>query len=98
MDKLTKQEQELIKRINEVLFYVWDPIGVCNEPAARDEYDSYVPQVFSILNKSNPEDNLKQYLFDVAKKEMASEVSEDNLIEVVELIIGWKEILLNKDF
>ena len=30
------------QRIDEVLFYVWDPIGVSDFPAARGEYSSYV--------------------------------------------------------
>jgi len=97
MNKITNQEKELIKRINEVLFYVWDPIGVYTEPEARDEYDSYVLQVFSILKQSNPSENLKKYLFDIAKKEIVSEVTEDNLKKVVELLINWKEVLLNKN-
>jgi hypothetical protein len=96
MNKLTKQEIELAQRINEVLFYVWDPIGVHNEPDARDEYDSYVPQVLSILKKENPEENLKQYLFKIAKEEMTLEVSQKTLYEVVELLIAWKEVLSNK--
>jgi hypothetical protein len=97
MNKITNQEKELIKRINEVLFYVWDPVGVYTEPEARDEYDSYVPQVFSLLKQSNPSENLKKYLFDIAKKEIASEITEDNLKKVVELLINWKEVLLNKN-
>ena len=97
MNKITNQEKELIKRINKVLFCVWDPVGVYTEPEARDEYDSYVPQVFSLLKQSNPSENLKKYLFDIAKKEIASEVTEDNLKEVVELLTNWKEVLLNKN-
>lgn len=44
--KLSAFERELCLRINEVLYYVWDPIGVADTPRARDEYDSYVLQVF----------------------------------------------------
>ena len=39
-----KNEQklkELENRIDETLFYVWDPIGVSDEPCARSEYNSY---------------------------------------------------------
>ncbi len=38
-------ERELTSRISEVLHYTWDPIGVRGDPHARDEYDSYVPDV-----------------------------------------------------
>jgi hypothetical protein len=44
-----RYEQELLTRVNEVLHYIWDPIGVRGEPNARDEYDSYVPEVYSLF-------------------------------------------------
>ncbi|CAD6563044.1 hypothetical protein ACFQ3P_41525 [Paraburkholderia sabiae] len=47
--KLADDELELHRRVDEVLFYVWDPIGVANSPAARDEYYGYLPIVFSML-------------------------------------------------
>lgn len=40
--KLTDDGLELYRRVDEVLFYVWDPIGVANSPAARDEYYGYL--------------------------------------------------------
>ncbi|MGS2727989.1 hypothetical protein ACU8DI_15390 [Psychroserpens sp. BH13MA-6] len=36
------QLSELEQRINEVLYYLWDPIGVSDIPSARGEYSSYV--------------------------------------------------------
>ena len=40
---MTKNQIDTLgKRIDEVLFYVWDPIGVSEFPAARGEYSSYV--------------------------------------------------------
>jgi hypothetical protein len=37
-NKLTINQSELFRRIDEILFYVWDPIGVNDSPYARDEY------------------------------------------------------------
>lgn len=37
--------KELEKRVDEILFYLWDPIGVSDEPAARGEYSSYTMTV-----------------------------------------------------
>ena len=34
--------KELTNRIDEILYYLWDPIGVSDEPCARGEYSSYV--------------------------------------------------------
>ena len=35
--------------IRAVLLTEWDPIGVSQYPEAQDEYDSYVPGVYSLL-------------------------------------------------
>lgn len=39
----------LEKAVSEVLFYVWDPIGVNGTAACRDEYDNYVPIITAYL-------------------------------------------------
>jgi hypothetical protein len=31
-------ELELYRRVDEILYYVWDPIGLAASPAARNEY------------------------------------------------------------
>lgn len=43
---------ELQRRVDEVLFYVWDPIGVSDEPFARGEYESYVPGIATLVEKT----------------------------------------------
>ncbi len=42
-------DRELLRRVDEVLFYVWDPIGVSDEPCARAEYEEYVPQILGLV-------------------------------------------------
>lgn len=46
--QLSPFERELYQRVDEVLHYVWDPIGVSDAPEARDEYFSYLPIVFGM--------------------------------------------------
>lgn len=41
--------REIQESIRLVLLHDWDPIGVQNEPAAQDEYDSYVGGVYRLL-------------------------------------------------
>jgi hypothetical protein len=36
---------ELERRVDEILFYKWDPIGINHYPVARDEYRSYIPSI-----------------------------------------------------
>lgn len=44
------------------MHYVWDPIGVAGTPQARDEYDSYVPQVIKRLLADASAEEIAQYL------------------------------------
>jgi hypothetical protein len=44
-----KVRSEMETRVSEILFYVWDPIGVNGMTACRDEYEHYVPIVSAYL-------------------------------------------------
>jgi hypothetical protein len=45
---MTNGQKEIYKSVDEILWNEWDPIGV-NDIAPRDEYQSYVPEIFSML-------------------------------------------------
>lgn len=60
--KLPGHEATLHKRCDEVLHYLWDPIGVAGAPGARDEYESYVPQVVKLLHDGAEEEQISGYL------------------------------------
>lgn len=38
----------LYKKIDDILWFDWDPIGV-NDIAPRDEYQSYIPEIFGLV-------------------------------------------------
>lgn len=45
------QYRKGFKAIHDVLLHEWDPIGVGDEPAAKDEYDSYIPEIYRLLTE-----------------------------------------------
>ncbi len=47
------QIKELTARIDEVLYYLWDPIGVSDEPCARGEYSNYVGIITTLVIEEN---------------------------------------------
>ena len=48
-DSLTAAKDFLLyKKIDDILWFDWDPIGV-NDLAPRDEYQSYVPEIFGLV-------------------------------------------------
>lgn len=51
-------ETALLRAVDEVLYYVWDPIGINDDPTVRDEYYDYVPRVFEILCADSPTETI----------------------------------------
>ena len=55
--RLPSDQLALYKRIDEILWEDWDPIGITGSDDARDEYQSYLPGVFALaLNRSDVEE------------------------------------------
>jgi hypothetical protein len=48
--------------IRHVLLKVWDPIGIKDQPAAQDEYDSYIGRAFELLTTNASDAELNEYL------------------------------------
>jgi hypothetical protein len=51
--KLEGSQLELYRRTDEILHYIWDPIGIGGSPGARDEYDDYLGHVFTLVNSGS---------------------------------------------
>ena len=60
--------KELNQRIDEILYYEWDPIGVSDEPCARAEYSSYTMTILKYVL----EEDLHQIANQLSKIETAS--------------------------
>ncbi|WP_144138121.1 hypothetical protein [Paraburkholderia sp. BCC1884] len=88
--KLSDTKLELYRRIDEVLYYVWDPIGVATSPAARDEYQGYLPTVFTMLQEGMDASPIAAYLDDVVTDRMGLDANPEHSKRVAELLLGWK--------
>jgi hypothetical protein len=96
---LTPEQNELYQRVDEVLHYLWDPIGVSHIPEARDEYDSYVPQVFSLLTHKAPAEEIFQFLMKTAMETMglsSSTQDREKTNDVVEVLIKYRDYIEEK--
>ena len=45
-EKLSLPDMELYRATDEVLHYLWDPMGIAGAPGARDDYYTYLPKVY----------------------------------------------------
>ena|SRR5215203_46486 len=91
--KLPEKENELYQRIDEVLHYIWDPIGVNGVPAARDEYYSYLPHVFGLLKEGADEAKIADYLGTVSGEWMGMETNRNRDLEVAQILTEWRDKL-----
>jgi hypothetical protein len=89
--KLPPQKMELYKRIDEVLFYKWDPIGISDSDWARDEYQSYLPQVFKLALENNSPEPIANYLTVVTTENMGLSEAKQHDLNIAKLIIELKE-------
>ena len=45
-DKMLPKDSQLFQRVEEVVHYIWDPIGISAMPQARDEYYGYMTAIY----------------------------------------------------
>jgi hypothetical protein len=94
--KLSPADLELYQRTDEVLHYVWDPIGVAKVPMARDEYHGYIPQVFGLLKENASAEKIAAYLESIAVERMEFNANLPQATEVAELLLEWKDVIDEK--
>ena len=70
MASRTSNPDELHRRVDEVLYYIWDPIGVAEEPFARAEYEAYVPKLLELLINQNDPAPISTYLAEILENRM----------------------------
>jgi hypothetical protein len=88
--KLSPKALRLYRAVDEVLHYVWDPIGIAHVPEARDEYYSYLPQVFDMVRDARDEPAIASYLGKVRVDRMGLPARPDFDLAVARLLLEWK--------
>lgn len=96
MSKLSPPDEEFYRRVDEVLHYIWDPIGISGFPMARDEYHSYLPHVFSLLKANAEAEPISKYLFEAATDRMGLTGNREKDSDVAKILLDWKEAIYAK--
>ena len=95
-EKLPPDQMELYRRVDEVLHYLWDPIGIAGAPEARDEYYSYLPHVFSLVQRDAPSEEIISYLVTIATERMGlsgRRQLQKRAEEVTETLKRWRHVI-----
>ncbi len=94
-NKLEAKEKELWTRVDEVLHYLWDPIGISDAPQARSEYSSYLPQVFKrVLNQDSKESTAK-YLVSIETDFIGLSGNKTKALDVAETLLAYRKIIFD---
>lgn len=91
-NKFNASQLALYRAVDEVLHYVWDPIGVSNFPQARDEYHSYLPLVFRLLQSDSEADEIAKYLSNIAVDRMGLSANVEHDLAVAQLLVEWRQV------
>jgi len=92
MDLCLHEAKDLINslriRIDDILFYKWDPIGISNANWPRDEYASYVTDVLHFAVNGTSHQPLAEYLIQLSKEIIERADSKERAQNVAELIFS----------
>jgi len=93
--KLPPPQLALYEEIDRLLWEVWDPIGISDDPRARDEYYSYLPGVFSLALNRCDLDEIADRLHYIETVNMDLQGSRDHCHRVAQQICAAREKLLD---
>lgn len=88
LQEAKKEIGDLRIRIDEIMFYKWDPLHLSNSNWSRDEYESYVPEVFRLALESTSYHPIADYLTHVASEIMSMTENKEHDTEIAELIFS----------
>jgi hypothetical protein len=81
---MEREEWQRIQReIRRVLMDVWDPIGVNDEPACADEYDTYIGAIFGLLTRQASEHVIAAHLEDIVNNRMGLTATKNAMLPTV---------------
>lgn len=71
-----------LESIKHLLLREWDPIGIQDAEAARDEYDEYALWIFGMLGRGTDEETIARYLDRAESEQMMLTLHADRNREI----------------
>ena len=95
MNKELKNTREklLLRRVDEVLHYLWDPLGVFDIPEARDEYYTNTLSVFNLLIQGAEKQEVENFLIKLQVESMGLFPDRELAAEISEVLQKWKDYI-----
>ena len=86
---LMRPDAELFDRVDEVIHYIWAPIGICDEPVARREYHGYIPEIYARV-KVGDQEKIVEYLDWIREERMGLVADKERSRKVALILLAWK--------
>lgn len=93
--KLSPRQMEIYRRTDEILHYLWDPIGIKGAAGARDEYHGYLPKVSELLNRNADNSEIATYLIGIEADRMGLTPNRGRIEVVVEKLRENREWVID---
>ena len=68
----------------------WDPIGINDVPAAKDEYDGYVDRVLGLVERGASVSALSERLLEIETAEMGLRGDRERTLRVAERLVALR--------
>ncbi len=81
--------KELNQRIDEILYYEWDPIGVSDEPCARAEYSSYTMTILKYVLEEDLHQIANQ-LSKIGTDSMGLTTNKEHNLKISQRLLDYK--------
>ena len=88
-EHLMPNDNELWDRIEEVVHYIWDPIGICDIPDARNEYSAYVNEIYTRV-KIGDEEKVLEYMKWVVEDRMGMAWNHESAKKSSAIMMIWR--------
>jgi hypothetical protein len=82
--------EEFNRRADEILHYLWDPIGVAGNVMARDEYTGYAPRLMTLRTANAAANTIADYLTEIRTKHMEFGPDRGKDDATVKALLQWK--------
>jgi hypothetical protein len=91
--KLQPLDENLYRRADEVLHYIWDPIGISDDPQARDEYYAYLPVVFGLLKANAGAEAIAEHLQRIRTERMGLDGNDAQDFKAASVLVDWRSVI-----
>ncbi|MDR6943449.1 hypothetical protein [Mucilaginibacter pocheonensis] len=78
----------IYRKIDEILWFDWDPIGLSGIDEARGEYERYVPEIFNLKKANSGREQIAMCLHKIETARMGLSGTFENCLSAADKIIS----------